>query len=87
MLHIFGIEYIPEEVLNKIRDKSIAHKIFRIQDNESITCEFYCIDFIEYKLAGEIHDNLFFPNDSKRNDKIIYTYFKDKCVQRSKSGV
>ena len=29
----FGIEYIPQEVLNKIKDKSIAHNIFRIQDN------------------------------------------------------
>ena len=26
----FGIEYIPQEVLNKIKDKSIAHNIFRI---------------------------------------------------------
>ena len=31
----FGIEYIPQEVLNKIRDKSIPHNIFRIEDNES----------------------------------------------------
>ena len=26
----FGVEYIPQEVLNKIRDKSITHNIFRI---------------------------------------------------------
>ena len=32
----FGIEYIPQDLLNKIRDKSITHNIFRIQDNESI---------------------------------------------------
>ena len=32
----FGIEYIPLEVLNKIRYKSITHNMFRIQDNESI---------------------------------------------------
>ena len=32
----FGIEYIPLEVLDKIRDKSITHNIFSIQDNESI---------------------------------------------------
>ena len=36
----FGIEYIPQEVLNKIKDKSITHNIFRIQDNESIMCGF-----------------------------------------------
>ena len=27
------IEYIPQEVLNKIKDKSTNHNIFRIQDN------------------------------------------------------
>ena len=25
----FGIEYIPQEVLNKIRDISVTHNIFR----------------------------------------------------------
>ena len=28
----FGIEYIPQEVLKKIKDKLITHSIFRIQD-------------------------------------------------------
>ena len=32
----FGIEYIPQEVLNKIKDKSITHNIFRIQDDDSV---------------------------------------------------
>ena len=27
------------------------------------------------------------PNDYKKNDKIIYTYFKDKYDRRSKSRV
>ena len=39
----FGVEYIPQEILNKIKDKSINHNIFRIQDNESIMCGFYYI--------------------------------------------
>ena len=29
----FGIKYSPKEVLNKIKDKSITHKIFRTKDN------------------------------------------------------
>ena len=44
-------------------------------------CGFYCIAFIEYMLAGKTlldYTNLFSPNDYKRNDKIIYKYFKDK---------
>ena len=29
----FRIEYIPQEILNKVKDKSITHNIFRIQGN------------------------------------------------------
>ena len=83
-LDSFGIEYIPLEVLNKIRDKSITRNIFRIQDNESILCGFYCITFIEYMLAGKTlldYTNLFSSNDYKKNDKIICKYFKNKRVK------
>ena len=37
-------------------------------------CEFYCIAFIEYMIAGENlldYTNLFSPNDYKENGKII----------------
>ena len=67
----FRIEYISQEVLNKIKHKSITHIIFRIQDNEF---RFYCITFIEYTLAGKTlldYTNLFSPNDYNKNDKII----------------
>ena len=49
----FGIEYISQEVLNKVKDKSINHNIFRIKDNEFIMCGFYCVVFIEYMLSGK----------------------------------
>ena len=84
----FGIEYILLEVSSKIRDKSITHNIFRIQDNESIVCGFYCITFIEYMLVGKNlldYINLLSSNNYKKNDKIIYKYFKDKYGRRSKS--
>ena len=51
-------------------------------------CGFYCIAFTEYMLAGKSlldYTNLFSPNDYKKNDKIIYQYFKDKYGRRSKS--
>ena len=75
----FGIEYIPQEVLNKIRDKSITQNIFRIQDSESFMFGFYNIAFIRCMLAGKTlldYTNLFSPNG--QNGKIIYKYFKDK---------
>ena len=42
----FGIDYTPLEVLNKIKDKSITHNIFRIQSDNSVMCGFYGIAFI-----------------------------------------
>ena len=51
-------------------------------------CGFYCITFIEYMLVGKTlldYTNLFSPNDYEKNEKIIYKYFKDKYVRRSKS--
>ena len=86
----FGIEYTPQEVLNKIRDKWITHDIFRIQDDESIMCGFCCIVFIEYMNAGKTlldYKDLLFPNDYKKNDKTIIKYFKNKCGKTSKSWV
>ena len=68
----FGIEYIPQEVLNKIRDKSTTQNIFRIQDSESFMFGFYDIAFIQCMLAGKTlldYTNLFSPNG--QNDKMI----------------
>ena len=65
----------PQDVLNKIKDKSITYNISRIQDNKSILCGFYCIAFIEYVLPGKTlldYTNSFSPNNYKKNDKIIY---------------
>ena len=49
----FGIEYIPQEVLDKSKDKSITHNICRIQSDDSIMCGFNCITLIEYMIAGK----------------------------------
>ena len=64
----FGTEYISLEVLSKIKGKSITDNMFRIQDNDTIMCEFYCITFIEYMLSGKTllgYTNLFSPNGYK----------------------
>ena len=69
----FGIEHIPQEVLSKIRGKSIM-------------CLFYCIAFLEYMIAGKKllnNTNLFSPNNYEKNGKIIYKYFKDKYCKRN----
>ena len=43
----FGVEYIPKEIMERIKNKNIKTSIFRIQDNNSIMCGCFCILFIE----------------------------------------
>ena len=77
----FGNENIPQTALNIIKNKSVTHNIFRIQDNGFIMCGFYCIAFVEYILKGKTllnYINLFSPNDYINNSKIIFKYFKNK---------
>ena len=87
--YFFAIEYIFQEVLNKINDKFITRNKFRTQDNESIMRRVYCNALIECFFAGKTlldHSCLFSLNDYKRNDKIICNYFKDKYGRTRKSG-
>ena len=48
-----GTEYIMQEVLNKIKDKSITHNLFRVQSDDSPMYQFYCIAFTGYMIAGK----------------------------------
>ena len=73
----FGVEYIPKEIMEKIGNKNIKTNIFRIQDNSSIMCGYFCILFIEYMLNNKtLTDfNNLSPWDFKKNDKIIKSFF------------
>ena len=82
----FGIEYISQEPFRKVKDKSITRNI--LQDDDSIMCGFHCFVVIEYMLALKTllsYTNLFSPNDYKKNDQIIYKFFKDKYDKRELS--
>ena len=76
----FGVEHIPKEInkfINNDTTKSsslerIKSNIFRMQAYDSIICGYFCIEFINYMLKG----NLFSPNDFKKNDQIIKRIFK-----------
>ena len=78
-----GNEYILEEVSNKVKDKSITRKMFRMEDDDSIMYGFYCITFIEY-IFTEKHlldnTNLFSLKDYRKIDKIICKCFKEKYI-------
>ena len=52
--------------------------IFRIPEYNSIMCGYFCIDFIDFMLAGKTlteYTNLFSPNNFKKNDNVILNYF------------
>ena len=74
----FGVEHIPNQIKNIVKNKNIITKIFRIQAYDSIICGYFCIGFIDFMLRGKTlteYTILFSPNDFKKNDSIILNYF------------
>ena len=85
----FGVEHIPKEIrtfinrtsFSALHNKNITANIFRIQAYDSVMCGYFCIGFIDFMLAGKKltdYTNLFSPYDFKKNDHIIFTYFKNE---------
>ena len=77
----FGVEHIPEEIKKFVGNKNITANIFRVQANNLVMCGYFYIGFIDFMLAGKkLTDftSMFSPNDFKKNDSIILTYFKDE---------
>ena len=69
----FRVEYISEEIKDFIEEfpgnKNIKTDIFRIQEDNSIMCGYFCIGFIDFMLAGKKltdYTNLFSPHDLKK---------------------
>ena len=74
----FGVENIPKEIKEFVKNKDIITNIFRIQANDSIMCGYFCIGFFDFMLAGKTlaeYTNLFSPNNFKKNDDMILDYF------------
>ena len=75
----FGVEHIPKEIKAFINNKNIITNIFRIQAYDSVMCEYCCIGFIDFMLAGKKltdYTDLFSPYGFKKSDNIILSYFK-----------
>ena len=68
-INSFGVEHIPKEIKTFINNKNITINIFRIQEYDSIMCEYFCIEFIDFLLAGKTlteFKKLFSPNNLKK---------------------
>ena len=67
-----------------LTETRLTRNTSRIQSDNSVTCGFYCIAFIEYMITEKMfldNNNLFSSNDCKKNDKIC-KYFKEKYDRR-----
>ena len=76
-----GVEHVPAEIKEFIRNKNIKANISRVQVNDSVMCGYFCIGLIDFKLAGKKltdYTNLFSPHDFKKNGNIILFYFKNE---------
>ena len=74
----FGIEHIPEEVLEFLSNKDLHVNIFRIQSAKSVLCGYYCIQFLEFMFDGRTltdYTSLFSPTNFKENDKVVLRLF------------
>ena len=77
----FGVEHIPEEIKEFVGNKNIKANIFRVQANDSIISGYFCIGFIDFMLASKKltdYTNMFSPQDFKKNDDVILSYFKNE---------
>ena len=73
------VEHVAEEINEFVGNKNIIANIFRVQANDSVMCGYFCIEFIDFVLAGKkLTDftNMFSPYDFKKNDDIILSYLK-----------
>ena len=74
-----SFEHIPKEIKKFLGNKNIITNIYEIQAYDSIMWGYFCIEFIDFMLKGQSlidYTNLFSPNDSEKNDKVILKYFQ-----------
>ena len=79
----FGVEHIPKAIKTFINNKNIKEYKntsihIRIQANDSVMCEYFCIGFIDFMFKGKtlIEFTIFFsPNNFTKNDDMILKYF------------
>ena len=49
----FGAEHVSEEIKKFVGNKIIIANIFRVQENNSVMCGYFCIGFIDFMVAGK----------------------------------
>ena len=78
ILIVFELNTFRKKFKNLLIIKTIQTNIFRIQANNLVMCQYFCIGFIDFMLKDKsITDftNFFSPTDFKKNDDMILNYF------------
>ena len=47
------VEHVPEEIKEFVGNKNKIANIFRRQANNSVMCRYFCIEFIDFMVAGK----------------------------------
>ena len=79
----FGVEHIPKEIKTLINSKNSERNYFRVPAYDSIMWGYFCIGSIDYMFKGKTlteYRNLFSPNNFKKNDDIILSYFMSNIL-------
>ena len=76
-LIVLELNIFQKKLENSLKMK--IENIYRTQVNDSIMCGYFCIGFIDFMLKSKSlleYTNLCFPNEYKKNHKIILKYFQ-----------
>ena len=49
----FSVKHVPGEIKEFVWNKNIKAHIFRLQADNFVMCGYFCIGFIDFKLAGK----------------------------------
>ena len=49
----FTVEHVPEQIKEFVGNKNIKGNIFQAKANNSVMCGYFCIEFIDFTLAGK----------------------------------
>ena len=51
----FGVEHIPKQIWKFIGNKNVVTNIYRIQADDSIMCEYFCLDLLILCLKVKVY--------------------------------
>ena len=78
----FGVEHIPKEIKEFVKNKNITANIFRIQAYNSVMLGYFCISYINFMVKGKTFTeftNLFSSNNFEKNGDMILKYFMNNA--------